>query len=496
MSKSREKSPLLSVAIDKGAAASLQIQIFDQVRDAILAGRLAPGTRLPASRTLAGELAVSRNTVLAAFERLYAEGYTEGRVGSGTRVSQILPEELLSARKNRHRSGDTPSNPGKLSLLSSQLDSYRHRGRERGRRAFRPGLPDLDSFPFAVWSRLVGRFWRNPRKDLVFAGDLSGYRPLRDVVAAYLGAVRGLHCTGENIVITSGAQQALDLVARTIIDPGDRVWVENPGYTGLRNTLLAAGAELVHVPVDAGGMAVATARKLAPDAVLAAVTPSHQYPLGITMSLSRRLELLDWARERGAWILEDDYDSDFRYSGKPLSALQGLDQSGRVIYVGTFSKILFSTLRLGYVVLPDHLLDPFLSVRAALDDHPALALQPALAEFIEAGHFAAHLRRLRKLYGERQEIMIDALVRHGDGLFTAEPHEAGMHVIAGMTDQVMMTDQAASARADQADLVAPALSGYYADPTVDRRGLVLGYAGLTEREINRDVQKLVRRFTG
>lgn len=495
MSKNREKSPLLSIAIEKNSDLPLQIQIFDQVRDAILSGRLAPGTRLPASRTLASELTVSRNTVLAAFERLYAEGYTEGQVGSGTRVSLVLPEELLSARKNFTEEDVLSGHSGKLSRLATRLQLYRRPNKVAHLRAFRPGLPDLDSFPFAVWSRLVGRFWRNPRKDLVFSGDLSGYRPLRDVVAGYLGAVRGLHCCGENVVITSGAQQALDLIARTLIDQGDKVWVENPGYSGLRNTLAAAGAELVHVPVDEGGLSVKSGIEMAPNAVLAAVTPSHQYPLGVTMGLPRRLELLEWARGKDAWILEDDYDSDFRYSGRPLSALQGLDQSGRVIYVGTFSKILFSTLRLGYVVLPDHLLDPFLAVRSALDDHPALALQPALTEFIEDGHFAAHLRRLRKLYGERQEILIDALDRQGSGLFHAAPHEAGMHLIAEMKNHLKMTDTQASDQAHAINLAAPALSSYFANSSVDQRGLVLGYAGLTEIEIRKGVEKLVKAFS-
>ncbi len=491
MSNHQQKSPLLSVSIDKRTGMSLQIQIFDQVRDAILAGRLAPGTRLPASRTLATELGVSRNTVLAAFERLYAEGYTEGQTGSGTRVSKVLPEELLSARRDGRTRSEGPSLAGKLSRMSQSIIWSRHQTDTTRLRAFRPNLPDLDSFPFDVWSRLVGRFWRNPPKELVFGGDIAGYRPLRDAVATYLGAVRGLHCGGENVVITSGAQQALDLVARTVIDPGDKVWVENPGYAGLRNTLAAAGAELVHVPVDGQGASVQSGLQTAPDAVLAAVTPSHQYPLGVTMSLPRRLELLDWAEAQKAWVLEDDYDSDFRYSGKPLSALQGLDQSGRVIYVGTFSKILFPSLRLGYVVLPDPLLEPFLQVRSALDDQPALALQPALTQFIDDGHFAAHVRRLRKLYGERQEVMRDALSERASGLLTAEHHEAGMHLVARFSDKLNMTDRQASKLAAEAQLVVPPLSRYYADPTTDRKALILGYAGLTEREIKESVNRLV-----
>jgi len=483
------KSPLLSIVIDRDGAGSLQGQIFDRVRDAILSGRLAPGTRLPASRVLASELRVSRNTILAAFERLYAEGYTEGKIGSGTQVSRVLPEELLTARARIDTRGRATEPAGKLSKLSGQMVGLGDRHSVRGSRAFRPGLPDLETFPYQLWSRLIAKYWRHPPRDLLVTGDLSGYRPLRDSVAAYLGAVRGVRCTSAQIIITSGAQQALDLIARTIIDPGDDVWVEDPGYSGLRSTLFAAGATLNHIPVDLDGISVNAGRKAAPNAVLAAVTPSHQYPLGVTMSLSRRLELLDWAADANAWILEDDYDSEFRYAGKPYSALQGLDERNRVIYVGTFSKVLFPALRLGYVVVPDALLDPFLRVRAALDDQPALALQPALNRFIEEGYFASHIRRLRGLYAERQALLLSALDREGDGLLSASPHEAGMHLVAELTSQVRTGDVAASDKAAEIGLIAPALSRFY-EGAGGKQGLVLGYAGLSEQEIKRSVRKL------
>jgi len=485
------KSPLLSIVIDRDGPGSLQEQIFDAVRDAILNGRLAPGTRLPASRVLASELGVSRNTILAAFERLYAEGYTEGQIGSGTQVSRILPEELLSARARSGGPSSSTNTTGKVSQLSRQMVGLGDRHSVRGSRAFRPGLPDLETFPYQLWSRLIARFWRHPPRDLLVSGDLSGYRPLRDSVAAYLGAVRGVRCSGEQIIITSGAQQALDLIARTIIDPGDDVWVEDPGYSGLRNTLMAAGAMINHIPVDQDGISVRAGRKVASEAVLAAVTPSHQYPLGITMSLSRRLELLDWAADSGAWILEDDYDSEYRYAGKPYSALQGLDEQSRVIYVGTFSKVLFPALRLGYVVVPDALIDPFLRVRAALDDQPALALQPALNRFIDDGYFASHIRRLRGLYAERQELLLSALAYEGQGALSASPHEAGMHLVAGLTPQLKMSDVSASDKAAEVGLIAPALSRSYKGAGT-KQGLLLGYAGLTEPEIKRSVQKLAQ----
>jgi GntR family transcriptional regulator/MocR family aminotransferase len=490
--KRTARSPLLSVSLDRAASASLQEQLFDQIRDAILTGRLVPGTQLPATRTMAKELGVSRNTILNSFERLFAEGYIEGRMGSGTLVSNVLPEDLLSARQQSGTRSKSSGPAGKLSKLSNMMGRSKAHGRhsERKSRAFRPGLPDLDQFPFQLWSRMIARFWRHPPHDLLLSGDMGGYKPLREVVAQYLGAVRGVRCMPEQIMITSGAQQALDLIARTTIDPGDKVWVENPGYSGLRSTLSAAGAVINHIPVDEAGLSVESGRRQAPDAVLAAVTPSHQYPLGVTMDLSRRLELLDWAAEAGAWILEDDYDSEFRYSGKPLSALQGLDEDGRVIYVGTFSKVLFSSLRLGYVVVPESLMDAFAQMRSAIDDHPALALQPAVHAFIDEGHFASHVRRLRGLYAERQEFLIDALNSHAAGLLSAAPHEAGMHLVANLGAGLGMTDRKAAQLASDASLVTPALSEYYEGDT-DVEGLVLGYAGLNAQEINRDVQRLV-----
>ena len=292
-------------------------------------------------------------------------------------------------------------------------------------------------------------------------------------------------------MITSGAQQALDLISRTIIDPGDDVWVENPGYAGMRATLVAAGAKLSHVPVDDQGISVDEGRRQSPDAVLAAVTPSHQFPLGITMSLARRLELLDWAGDANAWILEDDYDSEFRYGGKPVSALQGLDDRGRVIYVGTFSKVLFPSLRLGYVVVPEQLLAPFMDMRASIDDHPALALQPVLHTFFDDGHFASHIRKQRKLYAERQGQLIQALNREASGLLSASPHDAGMHLVANINSECGLSDQGISHLARGIGLAVPALSGFF-EGRKNRQGLILGYAGLTEKEINKDVKRLVR----
>jgi len=488
MVKRAQKSPLIAIALDRERATPLQGQVFDQVRDAILEGRLAPGFRLPSSRLLAGELSVSRNTVLAAYDRLYAEGYIEGRTGSGTRVSRVLPEDLLTARNISAAAAESSGTAGKVSRLVLRLGRRTRRRTDIPARAFRPGVPDLENFPFKTWSRLNAKFWRRPPTNLLVAGDLAGYQPLRDAIAAYLGAVRGVHCSGDQVMITAGAQQGLDLIARTLIDPGDRVWVEDPGYAGLRGAFTAAGAGLVDVPVDGEGLSVDYGRTTAPDAVLAAVTPSHQYPMGVTMSLGRRLELLDWARESGAWVLEDDYDSEFRYSGKPLSALQGLDDGSRVIYTGTFSKVLFPALRLGYLVLPEALIEPFLKVRAALDDQPSIAMQPVLAQFIEDGQFAAHIRRMRALYGERQETLIRVIRTEADGLLEARPSEAGMHLVAATGPRCPIDDQTASECLANDGIIALALSRFYAG-TATRQGLILGYSGFTENEMTTAMRK-------
>jgi GntR family transcriptional regulator/MocR family aminotransferase len=484
------KAPLLTLAIDPGAAEPAYRQLYEQVRAAILEGRLKPGTRLASSRALARELGISRNTVLAAFEMLLHEGYTESGVGSGTRVSVVLPEALLAARDADARPAPAkPAGPAlRVSRLAASLDAMRQRTRT-DQRAFRPGLPEMRRFPWNQWGRLAGRLWRHPPQDLVGGGALAGYAPLRDAIAHYVAAVRGVRCSGEQVMITSGAQQGLDLVARLLLDPGDKVWMEDPGYAGLRGAITAAGAVIQPVPVDADGLMVAAGIERAPDAVLAAVTPSHQYPTGAIMSLARRLELLEWVRRADAWVLEDDYDSEYRYAGKPLSALQGLDDTGRVIYVGTFCKVMFPGLRLGYVILPEALVGPFLAMRSVLDDAPALGLQPVLAAFMADGHFAAHVRRTRALYAERQQAFLELLARHAGGLLRAEPDDAGMHLVVGLDPGLGMSDREAAALADGAGISAPALSSYFMGPA-DRQGLVLGYTGFSAAETARAVRQL------
>eukprot|EP00752_Nemacystus_decipiens_P015441 g13772.t1 len=484
---------LLPIALDRDEGAPLHRQLYDQLRELILAGRLTAGARLPSTRTLARDLGVSRNTIAGAFDQLLAEGYVVGRVGAGSYVSEELPEEALSAR-TAEPAADLDQRPRRrgLSARGARLAKLRRVGGVKSA-AFTPGLPDLDAFPFDVWSRLMSKAWRRPPRDLLANAEPAGYLPLRRAIASYLRAVRGVRCEAEQVIVVSGAQQAIGLAAHVLLDEGDQALVEEPGYAGVRGALTAAGARQVAVPVDAEGMDVAWAERTAPEAKLACVAPSLQYPLGITMTLARRLMLLDWAQRRDGWILEDDYDSEYRYAGRPLAALQGLDRDGRVVYIGTFSKVMFPSLRIGYLVAPADLTDSFRYARTALDDHPSTAAQPALAAFMEEGHFAAHVRRMRKRYKDRQDaVLAAARARLGDA-FEIEPAEAGMHLVARMTPRLTarMDDDAARRKAAEAGVNVAALSSFYAE-SVGRQGLLLGYAAVPEAEAAPAIERLAQ----
>jgi len=486
---------LLTLSLDSSSPSALFRQLYDGLRTAILAGTLPPGTRLPASRGLARELGVSRNTVLNAYEQLLAEGYLEGRAGSGTFVPQSLPEDLLQVRKveKTHRAvrpvRRSLSQRGEL-LAGTSVSVSRGRGQPR---PFRPGVPAFDAFPFRIWNRLVARRWKRPTAELLGYGDPAGYGPLREALAAHLATARAVRCDPEQVILVNGSQQALDLTTRLLLDPGDVTWVEDPCYPGARGALQAAGARVVSVPVDGEGLDVAAGIARSPQARLVYVTPSHQYPLGVTMSLSRRLALLDWARRAGAWIVEDDYDSEFRYAGRPLAALQGLDRDGRVIYVGTFSKVLFPSLRLGYLVVPPDLAGPFAAACAVTDRHAPTPIQAVVADFIAEGHFVRHVRRMRTLYAERQAVLLRAARRELDGLLEVNANETGLHLIGWLADGE--DDRAVSDAVLAAGVEAPALSAYHAVPP-PRGGLLLGYAACEPRLIRDGVRRLAGALRG
>jgi GntR family transcriptional regulator / MocR family aminotransferase len=481
------------IAVDRAAPRPLYLQICDGFREAIAEGRLRPSQRLPSTRTLAAELKVSRIPVLNAFDQLLAEGYFETRVGAGTFVSSTLPgpaslqRPRARARVRRPGTREVARRPGELLRVASQPEPWL-----RGFGAFRMSQPALDHFPFQVWARLVARHSRGARRDTLNYGSPMGEPGFRQAVAAYLRTARAVRCEAEQIMVVSGSQQALEITARVLLAAGEPVWVEEPGYGGARDALAMAGARLVPVPVDGEGLDVAAGIQLGRRARAALVTPSHQYPLGATMSAARRLQLLDWAQASGAWIIEDDYDSEYRYESQPIAALQGLDRDARVVYIGTFSKVLFPALRVGYLVIPADLVDRFAAVREAMDICPPALSQAVLADFIGEGHFARHLRRTSALYRARRSALAASLRRSfGDRLQVAGA-EAGIHLVALGGGR---GDRAASLRAAQAGLWAMPLSSCYLGPP-RQHGFVLGYGGARVEEIPSAVQRLRRVMGG
>ena len=484
----------VTMVLDRRSRLPLHRQLYEGVRENILEGRLSAGVKLPSTRALSSELGVSRNTVMNAFLQLVAEGYLEGQVGSGTYVSRSLPDELLRAQFSTGSGHVRGLEDGGLSERGATLAAARAiTSRDHGApRAFRPCIPALDAFPFEIWERLVRRRWRRRSAELLGYGHPAGYRPLREGIADYLGASRAVRCSWEQVIVVSGSQQGLDLAAKLLLDPGDAAWIEDPGYVGARAALVGVGARLVPVPVDGEGIDVAAGERIEPGARLAYVTPSHQYPSGVTMSLPRRLRLLEWAKRTGARVVEDDYDSEYRYSGRPLEALQGLDSGGQVIYVGTFSKVLFPSLRLGYLVVPENLVDAFCAARALSDRHSPIVEQAVLTDFIVEGHFSRHMRRMRTLYAERQTTLVEAAGRELAGILEVRPAEAGMHLVGRLPEGA--DDLSAARRAYRLGVEAPALSAHAMEP-LSRGGLLLGYTAVDTKEIHEGVGRLRETLT-
>lgn len=477
------------VSLDPAGPVPLHRQLYEEVRTAILEARLAPGTRMPASRDLARGARISRNTVLAAFQQLLAEGYLTSRAGSGTYVADSIPDLLAPVRATAHAGRPEPDGPRELSSLGRSLLDGLGLAHEYPvlSDTFRSGLPALDEFPYAIWRRLFDRRLQTSSSKLLAYGDPQGYRPLREAIAQHLAAARGARCTPEQIVVLSGSQQAIDLVTRVLMEPGQAAWFEDPGYYIALAAMRCAGARVVPVPVDHEGLVVEEGVRQAPDARLAYVTPSHQHPLGTVMSLPRRLALLQWAERAGAWILEDDYASEYRYTGRPLAALQGLDERRRVLYVGTFSKVLFASLRLGYVVAPLDLVPALVRAREVSDRQSPTLLQAVTADFMHEGHFSRHLRRMRTLYAHRQKVLVTAAERHLAGLLEISPSEAGMNLIGWLPPGV--DDREAARAAEHAQLFAPPLSRFAIRPQ-PRGGLVLGYTGLHDDQIEAGAKRL------
>lgn len=465
------------ICIDRRRRQSLQHQLYTQVRQAIIARQLPAGARLPSTRNLVAELGLSRNTIVNAFDRLVAEGYLDSRVGSGIYVAQLPAMTSSLAAKPLHPAGAAKSDrsvPRRLASLPNVALTPEYPTAQV--RPFRPCQPAIDQFPLRTWTRSRGRALRLYRKELMRESDPAGLPQLRSALRTYLSDARGVRCETEQITITAGAQEALSLIAAALITPGEEVWIEDPGYLGARAALLHAGADLLPVPTDAEGLTIPSVRRKRPRLIY--VTPSRQFPLGTTMTLTRRLELLEFARKSGAWIIEDDYDSEFRYTGRPLSSLQGLDHSERVIYVGSFSKVLFPSLRLGYVVAPYTLVEALRKLKE-IRDGPSPAIDQATAAlFIEEGYFATHVRRMRKIYRERRDFFLQAAQRALSGLLAFPPIDGGMDAVGWL---VRGNDAALSEKLAAAGIDAPPISAYSLRPC--RPGLVLGFTSSSPTEI-------------
>ncbi|BFI96510.1 MAG: PLP-dependent aminotransferase family protein [Rhodanobacter sp.] len=484
-------SLLPSIALDGNGP--IYLQLAEWFRRAIADGRLRPGQRVPSTRALADQLGVSRLPVLGAYEQLLAEGYLESFIGAGTCVAAAIPHEgATTPRKQADRVPSAPAAaPRRAAARVAAMASPPQTWLE-SQGAFRVGVPALDQFPHGVWSHLLSRHARHAGIDALVYGAPEGYLPLREAIAEYLATVRAVHADAGQILVTSGAQQGLQICAHALLDPGDRAWIEEPGYSGAHQALAAANAVPVLVPVDADGLDVAAGIRLAPAARLAYVTPSHQFPLGATMSAARRIELLQWATRTGSWIVEDDYDSEYRYGNKPIAALQGLDADARVIYVGTFSKVLFPALRLGYLVVPKDLLPIFRAVRDALDTCSPMLPQRALHDFIREGHFARHIRRMRMLYAARRAALQAAIRQYLPDALQVIGAEAGMQLTALLpagTDDVALSRRAAEAGVS----VRPLSPCYHG--AAKRSGLILGYGSVDEPAIAEGVRRLRHALT-
>jgi GntR family transcriptional regulator/MocR family aminotransferase len=476
----------LLIRLDPRAGGPLQQQIYAGVRRAILDGVVAPGTRLPSSRAVAEDLGVSRTTAVLALDQLVAEGYLITRRASGTFVAHDLPDDLPQGRGPRPaRSPKHPplSRRG-AALAATPPAAVRLAGPPR---PFRIGTPGLDLFPVRLWTQLVHRRLRSITAAQLDYGAPAGLRILREAIAAHVQTARGTQCTADQVVIVAGAQQGLDLVCRLLLDPGERVWMEEPGYPGARSALVGSGARIVPVRVDREGLDVDAGMRGAGDARLVYVTPSHQYPLGVPMSLPRRLALLRWASRARAWVLEDDYDSEFRYGARPIPCLHGLDVDGRVIYVASFSKTLFPALRLGFVIVPADLQGRLVAARAAADQHPPLLDQAVLTDFIVEGHYPRHLRRMRAAYRERLEAVAAAARRHCDGVLRLRPVQTGLHLVADLDG--VDAFRAAREAATRGVEVTP-LAAYYSRPGRGADALVLGFAAAPPEAASRAMEQL------
>jgi GntR family transcriptional regulator / MocR family aminotransferase len=482
------------ILLDGRLSMPLYKQLYERFRRGILTGQLERGVRLPSTRHLANELGISRTTAVLAYERLLLEGYLQSRVGRGTVVAHDLPIPPVLDQPALTELTETPADAlqpsglrlaSQVHLLQEALAPLHFEGSPRG--AYQGGEPAVEQFPYETWARLIARRARQSLREAAHYQAPAGYFPLREAIATHLNLTRGVRCTPEQVILTTGSQGAIDLAVRTLLNPGEEVWLENPGYFGARGAMLAAGARLIPVAVNEQGLDVDSGRQRCPSPRLIWTTPSHQFPTGVTMSLPRRMNLLECARRAEAWILEDDYDSEYRWSGRPLEALQGLDDTGRVLYIGTFSKVLFPALRLGYLVAPTRLLNPLLATRYFRDIHLPVLEQMALCDFLHEGHYGRYLRQTLRYYRQRRELLLTALRAHLRGLLEIYAPEAGLRLVGWLPPDI--DDRRAAELAATAGVEVAPLSRYSLE-ALPRGGLLLSFASSDQEELLLGVKRL------
>lgn len=479
----------LAIALDSNTSIPLHQQLYEELRRAILSGRLLPRQRIPSTRSLAKSLSISRTTVTSCYEQLLSEGYLETIVGSGTYVCAQLPDDLLHS---------TPvESAGKIARPAIKLSKYAARLAEIDTTlldesnveiSFRYGRPAFDCFPMQIWRKLLSRYCRVNSTWLDYDTDALGYKPLREAIARYLSRSRAVQCEPEQVIITNGTQQALYLVMRLLIEPGNAIAMENPGYLSARRIFLSQGAKVLLVGVDESGLVVKELAKYSNEQIaLVYVTPSHQFPTGAILSLPRRLELLTWAQQNQAMIIEDDYDSEYRYGDRPIPALQGLDRSDSVLYIGSFSKVLFPSLRIGYLVLPQSLVPLFARAKWLSDRQLPSLEQQVLTDFIEEGHIDRHIRKMRSLYEGRCQVLVQALKANFGEKATILGEKAGLHLMVRL--QTHLTDEEIIQRTAQVGVAMMSAQPYYLNANCTGE-FIFGYSELTQEQIQQGISRL------
>lgn len=478
-----------SLLLKKG---KIKEQFHQAIKELILNGQLKSGTKLPSTRTLSEMMSISRNSVISGFDRLIDEGYLITKNGAGTYVSSTLPDEMIHIRsvaqqkQEDEKNADLNINYAMKAMVSLWDKSLPHSGHNL---TFNIGVGCTDLFPHELWGRLLGRTWRQFSRRHGQLNDPLGFQPLRLAISDYIRATRGLHCTEDQILIVNGTQQAMNLTAQVLLQKDDEVWLDEPGYDGALGAFTAMGAKICPVISDQYGMDIAYGIEHWPDAKMIFTSPSHQFPLGGTLSLSRRMALLDWAAETDTWVFEDDYNSEFRYTAPPIQALQGLDKQQRVIYAGTFSKMMFPEFRLGFLVIPNKLVKAFKIAKYYADTRTSYLEQATLATFISEGHYARHVRRVRKACYERQKVMTAAIQQYLPDSICIEPSDSGIHLVCWLSDNLNEQDVIDKCR--KVGLGAQPLSRYCQNQC-EKQAILLGFAAHQPPEIVAGIQKLAQ----